>query len=184
MSVTSLVCLSGDPWLPATIRSSAPSVWYQAGQHLWYTGVWWHAVVLELSCDAKCIRGSLLYLTLELSIQFAWLKLLLSLLEKPQALTCISFSPSIFAAAQMQWPGKKINPNTKRCKQTLFYFNTNTQYAPFRGNPLYQATKRHLNNRETVKNDAKWKKKTYLVMVEFLQLVQCLEDCWHDNDLE
>ena len=23
------------------------------------------------------------------------------------------------------------------------------------------------------------KEKTYLVLVEFLQLVQCLEDCWH-----
>ena len=56
VSATSLVCLSGDPWLPATIRSSVPSVRYQAGQHLWYTGVWWHAVILELSCRAKYCR--------------------------------------------------------------------------------------------------------------------------------
>ena len=39
------------------------------------------------------------------------------------------------------------NPNTNRFKRTLIYFNTDTQYAHFRGNPLYQATKRHLNNR-------------------------------------
>ena len=37
--------------------------------------------------------------------------------------------------------------NTERLKWTLIYFNTNTQYANFRGNPLYQSTKRHLNNR-------------------------------------
>ena len=30
-----------------------------------------------------------------------------------------------------------------------------------------------------MKNGEKWKKKTYLVLVEFLQLVRCLEDCWH-----
>ena len=27
------------------------------------------------------------------------------------------------------------------------YFNMDTQYAHFQGNPLYQATKWHLNNR-------------------------------------
>ena len=32
-------------------------------------------------------------------------------------------------------------PNTKRFKRTLIYFNTDTQYANFRGNPLYQAKK-------------------------------------------
>ena len=32
-------------------------------------------------------------------------------------------------------------------KQTLIYFNTDIQYTNFRGNPLYQATKRHLSNR-------------------------------------
>ena len=36
-------------------------------------------------------------------------------------------------------------PNTKRYKRTLIYFDTDTQYAHFRGNSLYQATKRHLN---------------------------------------
>ena len=30
-----------------------------------------------------------------------------------------------------------------------------------------------------VKNNEKLKKKTYLVLVEFLQLLLCLEDCWH-----
>ena len=33
----------------------------------------------------------------------------------------------------------------KRFKRTLF-IRTKTQSANFRGNPLYQATKRHLNN--------------------------------------
>ena len=36
----------------------------------------------------------------------------------------------------------------------------------------YQATKQHLNNRWTVKNDEKLKKKTYLVLVSILQLVR------------
>ena len=52
----------------------------------------------------------------------------------------------------------KQDPNTKRFKQTLIYFNTDTQHAHFRGNPLYQATKRHLHNRQTVKNDEKLNK--------------------------
>ena len=37
--------------------------------------------------------------------------------------------------------------NTKRFKRMLIYFNTGTQYENFRGNHLYQATKRHLNNK-------------------------------------
>ena len=37
-------------------------------------------------------------------------------------------------------------PNTKRFKRRLIYFNTDTKYSYFRGNPLYQATKRHVNN--------------------------------------
>ena len=57
----------------------------------------------------------------------------------------------------------KQNPNTKRFKQTLIYFNTGAQYANFRGHPLHQATKRHLNN--------KWSK-----MKEKDYLVQCLGD--------
>ena len=32
-------------------------------------------------------------------------------------------------------------------ERLLIYLNTDTQYANIRGNPLYQATKRHLNNR-------------------------------------
>ena len=38
------------------------------------------------------------------------------------------------------------DPNTKRFKQMLLYFNTDTQYVHFQGNPLYQATKQHVNN--------------------------------------
>ena len=33
--------------------------------------------------------------------------------------------------------------NTKRFKRKRIYFNTDTQYSNFRGNPLYKATKRH-----------------------------------------
>ena len=48
------------------------------------------------------------------------------------------------------------DPNTKRFKWTLVYFNTDTQYAHFGGNPLYQASKQHSNNRykqsKTMKN--------------------------------
>ena len=39
------------------------------------------------------------------------------------------------------------NPNTKRFRRTLIYFNTDTQHANCQGNPLCQATKSHLNNR-------------------------------------
>ena len=35
----------------------------------------------------------------------------------------------------------KQDPNTKRFKRMLIYFNTDTQHANFWGNPLYQATK-------------------------------------------
>ena len=41
----------------------------------------------------------------------------------------------------------------KRFKQTLIYFDTDTQYANFRGNPFCQAAKRHLNNRWTARNN-------------------------------
>ena len=43
----------------------------------------------------------------------------------------------------------------KRFKRTLIYYDTDSQSANFRGNPLRQATKRHLNNRSMVKNDEK-----------------------------
>ena len=36
---------------------------------------------------------------------------------------------------------------SQRFKRTLTYFDTDRQYANFWGNPLCQATKRHLNNR-------------------------------------
>ena len=76
-----------------------------------------------------------------------------------------------------------IRSKHKKVQTNAYLFNTDTQYANFRGNPLYQATKRHLNNRWTLKNDEKEKKKTYLVLVEFLQLLWCLEDCWHSVSL-
>ena len=43
----------------------------------------------------------------------------------------------------------------KRFKRTLIYYDR--QHGPnFQGNPLLQATKQHLNNSETVKNNEKW----------------------------
>jgi len=53
----------------------------------------------------------------------------------------------------------------------LIYFNTDTQYAKFGRNPLYQATKRHLTDkwskimkkeRKRLKNDEKLKQNTFL----------------------
>ena len=35
----------------------------------------------------------------------------------------------------------KQDPNTERFKRTLIYYDTDTQYANFRGNPLRQTTK-------------------------------------------
>ena len=44
----------------------------------------------------------------------------------------------------------------KRFKRTLInHYDADTQSAKFRGNHLCQATKRHFNNSETVKNDEK-----------------------------
>ena len=57
----------------------------------------------------------------------------------------------------------------KSRKRTLIYFNTDTQYAKFRENPLYQATKRHLKKTDkrskTVTNERK--KKTVLFWFSF-----------------
>ena len=39
-----------------------------------------------------------------------------------------------------------LDPNTKWFKRTLIYYDTDAQYANFRGNSLRQATKQHLNN--------------------------------------
>ena len=67
--------------------------------------------------------------------------------------------------------------NTERFRWMLIYFNMDTQYGIFWGNHLYQATEWHLNNRWTVKNSEKWNKKTYLVLVKFLQLVGMTVTC-------
>ena len=42
----------------------------------------------------------------------------------------------------------KQDPNRKRFKPTLIYFDTDTQYAHFRGNPLRQVTKRHFKKKK------------------------------------
>ena len=42
--------------------------------------------------------------------------------------------------------GVHLAANTKMFKRTLIYYDTDTQYAHFGGNPLHHATNRHLNN--------------------------------------
>ena len=61
------------------------------------------------------------------------------------------------------------DPNTKMFKRTLIYYYTDTQYANLRGNPLRQATKRHLTVKrlKTMKNE----KETYLFLVDLLSLM-------------
>ena len=49
-----------------------------------------------------------------------------------------------------------------RFKRTFIYFNTGTQYANFRGNSLYQATKQQINGQKRSKMK---KRETYLVFV-------------------
>ena len=39
-----------------------------------------------------------------------------------------------------------INQTRKGLKRRLIYYDTNTQSAKVRGNPICQVTKRHLNN--------------------------------------
>ena len=56
------------------------------------------------------------------------------------------------------------------------YYDTYTQYAHFRGNPLRQATKRHLNNSYTVKNDEKLERNISFFPSDLLSLVQCWEE--------
>ena len=59
-------------------------------------------------------------------------------------------------SVKVSWSVLISTCNTKRFKRTLIYFETDTQYANFRGNPLHQATKRHLNNRsKTMKDERK-----------------------------
>ena len=73
---------------------------------------------------------------------------------------------------------KKQAPNTKGSNERLFIL-TRTQYAHFRGNHLYQATKPHLKTDKrlkTTKNKKEKQNKLILFLVEFLSLVQCLED--------
>ena len=40
----------------------------------------------------------------------------------------------------------KQDPNTKRFKRMLTYYDTDRHYANFVGKSLHQATKQHLNN--------------------------------------
>ena len=66
----------------------------------------------------------------------------------------------------------KINVYLKDSKERLF---TMTQTHNLRGNLLRQATKRHLNNSWTVKNDEKLDDLSSVGWV----VAQCLEERWH-----
>ena len=46
----------------------------------------------------------------------------------------------------------KQDPNTEKVEKNAIY-QDKSQHANFRGNPLYQAMKRHLNNSQTVNNE-------------------------------
>ena len=59
----------------------------------------------------------------------------------------------------------KQDPN-KRFKRTLF-IRTKTQSANFRGNPLWQATKRHLTFNRWKRWKMSWKTKSHLFLVGF-----------------
>ena len=66
--------------------------------------------------------------------------------EKGRCSSHVHAAPSLLTnSVPIEWTQiLSENPNTKRFKQTLI--NTDTQYANIWGNPLHQATKRHLNN--------------------------------------
>ena len=69
----------------------------------------------------------------------------------------------------------------KRFERTLIYYDTIAQSANFRA--LCPATKRHLVQRlKTVKNEIR-SEITYLFWLSCCFPVQCLEECWHDNDV-
>ena len=69
------------------------------------------------------------------------------------------------------WMG--IDPSIKRFKRTLINFNTDTQHANIWGNPLYQATKRHLNSSPSVSEF--WMGKG--------RLSQTPDGTWHSNNI-
>ena len=72
----------------------------------------------------------------------------------------------------------KQDPNTKRFKLTLIYFNTD-------GHSIQLSGKSPLSNHNTTDKRLKTMKneKTLILLrlPELLQLVRCLEDRWHDN---
>ena len=55
-----------------------------------------------------------------------------------------------------------MDPNTRKVQKNAVYWDK-TQPANFRGNPIYQAAKRHLNNSWTVKNEEKWDGKLHFI---------------------
>ena len=54
--------------------------------------------------------------------------------------------PSMCAVSNSLFQSTVIqDPNTKRFKITLIYYDTDPQYVNFWGNPLHRATERHIN---------------------------------------
>ena len=68
-----------------------------------------------------------------------------SLLPTPHLYSCLKMLWKIIIWNRMTASVLKQDPNTKRFKRMLIYFNTDTQYAHFSVNLLYQASKWHLN---------------------------------------
>ena len=61
----------------------------------------------------------------------------------------------------------------------LIYFNTD-RLQIFREIPFIKPRNYTSTTDKQLKTMIN-ERKTYLVLFEFLQLVQCLEDCWHDS---
>ena len=79
----------------------------------------------------------------------------------------------------------KQDPNTRKVQRSAVY-SDKTQHVNFQGNALYQATKRHLNNSWTVKNDEKWDGElSHLSVLGWAVLLWCPrpENNGHENNI-
>ena len=65
-----------------------------------------------------------------------------------------SFSSFLISERRMAASVLKQDPNTSNVKKIAIY-DGKTQQANFRGKPLFQTTKQHINNSKTVKNEVR-----------------------------
>ena len=96
------------------------------GHFLWGT---WHAdTFLMLWSFSRTLQGG-----------YCWFSFLLLL--GLQHVQTYSGGHLCFCLVSKGWTVESFYHHTERFKRTLVYFITDTQYASFRVNPLYQATK-------------------------------------------